>query len=332
MEKVIRNAPRGKARTSRFACVVVLALVGAASTLTALGEMPARYMPLDWLDTAGAQWILTGYTPKCTDRFEMSVRFKPSTLTQCLYCSRGANTGIYTMTAFLLDGTTLRFDRNAYGTALFKPEMDTDCNVVVDFATCESRVNDVPAYTNANATAFTPGSPLTLFASHEAGMSLSETSSPGAYAHYRFYSFRVYSAAGKLVREYLCQYVASLPAKGKPENWVNVSERPVGKTVNHFTRKMETPKANSRIYWYSTTSPYNLENSLLADVAGQLLEKIYLQKIREDAGAAYSPYAGGSVSMVGDKVYTSLIGVVDPTPEKTDMALRIMHEELIPIF
>ena len=203
MKENVCNAPWGKAITSRFARVVVLALAGAASAVTALGEMPARYMPLDWLDTAGAQWILTDYVPKCTDRFEMSVRFKPSTLTQCLYCSRGANTGIYTMTAFLLDGTTLRFDRNAYGTALFKPEMDTDCNVVVDFATCESRVNDVPAYTNANATAFTPGSPLTLFASHEAGMSLSETSSPGAYAHYRFYSFRVYSAAGKLVREYL---------------------------------------------------------------------------------------------------------------------------------
>ena len=133
----------------------------------------------------------------------------------------------------------------------------------------------------------------------------------------------------QLVRQYLCQYIATLPAKGKPENWVNVSDRPVGKTVNHFTRKMETPKVNSRIYWYSTTNPYSLENSLLANVAGQLLEKVYLQKIREDAGAAYSPDAGGSVSMVGDKVYTSLVGVVDPTPEKTDMALNIMREEVV---
>ncbi|MBR1804728.1 MAG: insulinase family protein, partial [Muribaculaceae bacterium] len=131
------------------------------------------------------------------------------------------------------------------------------------------------------------------------------------------------------VRKYLCQYIATLPANGKAEKWVNVSERPVGKTVNHFTRKMETPKANSRIYWYTTASPYTLENILLADVAGQLLEKIYLQKIREDAGAAYSPYAGGSVSSVGDIVYTSLVGVVDPTPEKTDMALNIMRDEIV---
>ena len=32
-----------------------LALAAAAGAVTALGEMPARYVPLDWLDTAGAQ-------------------------------------------------------------------------------------------------------------------------------------------------------------------------------------------------------------------------------------------------------------------------------------
>lgn len=131
------------------------------------------------------------------------------------------------------------------------------------------------------------------------------------------------------VRKYLCQYIATLPAGGNAENWNNVSERPTGLTVNNFTRKMETPKANSRMYWYSTTAPYSLENSILANVAGQVLEKIYLQKIREDAGAAYSPYAGGSVSMVGDKVYTSLVGVVNMKPEMADLALKIMREEVV---
>ena len=55
MEKPICNSLRGKSRTSRFVRVVALALAGAASAVTALGEMPARYVPLDWLDTAGAQ-------------------------------------------------------------------------------------------------------------------------------------------------------------------------------------------------------------------------------------------------------------------------------------
>ena len=204
MEKVICNAPRGKARTSRFARVVILALVGAASTLTALGEMPARYVPLDWLDTAGAQWILTDYVPKCTDRFEISVRFS-STGTQCLYCSRSTNSSRFTMTAFLINASSFRFDRNSTGAATtgFTPEMGVDYVIVDDFATRECTINGTPVYTNATAEAFTAGSPLTLFASHEAGMSLSEATTMGNYAQYRFYSFRVYDFNGKLVREYL---------------------------------------------------------------------------------------------------------------------------------
>ena len=172
--------------------------------MTALGEMPARYVPLDWLDTAGAQWILTDYVPKCTDRFEISVRFS-STGTQCLYCSRSTNSSRLTMTAFLMNATSFRFDRNSTGAATtgFTPEMGVDYVIVDDFATRECRINDTPVYTNGNAEAFTAGSPLTLFAAHEAGMSLSEASSVSSYAQYRFYSFRVYDFNGKLVREYL---------------------------------------------------------------------------------------------------------------------------------
>ena len=181
-----------------------LALAAAAGAVTALGEMPARYVPLDWLDTAGAQWILTGYTPKCTDRFELSLRFS-STGTQCLYCSRSTTSSKLSMTAFLMNATSFRFDRNSTGAATtgFTPEMGVDYVIVDDFATRECRINGTPVYTNANAEAFTPGSPLTLFASHEAGMSLSEATTMGNYAQYRFYSFRVYDFNGNLVREYL---------------------------------------------------------------------------------------------------------------------------------
>ena len=183
---------------------MLTAVIVAASVVTVLGEMPARYVPLDWLDTTGVQWILTDYVPKCTDRFEISVRFS-STGTQCLYCSRSTNSSRLTMTAFLMNATSFRFDRNSPGAATtgFVPEMGVDYVIVDDFATRECRINDTPVYTNGNAEAFTAGSPLTLFAAHEAGMSLSEASSVSSYAQYRFYSFRVYDFNGKLVREYL---------------------------------------------------------------------------------------------------------------------------------
>ncbi len=130
------------------------------------------------------------------------------------------------------------------------------------------------------------------------------------------------------IRKYICQYIATLPAKGKKENYVNVAERPKGTVLNHFTRKMETPKANARMYWFSTTMPYSLENTIAAHAAGEVLDKIYLQKIREDAGAAYSASASGSVQRVGDKVFTSIVGSVPMKPEKAQEALAIMRQEV----
>ena len=94
---------------------------------------------------------------------------------------------------------------------------------------------------------------------------------------------------------------------------------------------METPKAIARMYWYSTTAPYTLENSILASAAGQVLSKLYLQKIREEAGAAYSAAAVGSVQMVGDRVFTTLLGHCPMKPEMADEAIKIMREEAVAI-
>ena len=135
-----------------------------------------------------------------------------------------------------------------------------------------------------------------------------------------------------LLRSYIEQYIASLPGDPKKtENYKNVVERPAGELINKFTRKMETPKAMARMYWYSTKTPYTLENRILASAAGQVLSKIYLQKIREDAGAAYSAGASGGATIVGDRVFTSIVGACPMKPEFADMALKIMREEIVNI-
>ena len=132
----------------------------------------------------------------------------------------------------------------------------------------------------------------------------------------------------ELIRQYICQYIASLPAKGKPEKYNNVHEFPMGNVVNQFTREMETPKAMSYMSWFTTSAPYDMRTRVLASMAGQLLDKIYLQKIREDNGAAYSASAFGGARMYGDQVITQIIGYVPMTPDKSDLALSIMREEM----
>ena len=129
------------------------------------------------------------------------------------------------------------------------------------------------------------------------------------------------------IRPLIEQYIASLPAKGKKENWKKVSTYAKGNAENKFTRKMETPKANAYMYWYNLTTPYSLENAVAASAAGQVLEMIYLKKIREDAGAAYSAGATGMASLGGDTPFTALVGICPMDPEKSDMAIKIMEEE-----
>lgn len=131
------------------------------------------------------------------------------------------------------------------------------------------------------------------------------------------------------IRPLIEQYIASLPANGTKENWKPVSTYSKGNTVNKFLRKMETPKANAYMYWYNNKTPYSLENSIMADAAGQVLSMIYLQKIREDAGAAYSAGAAGNARLGGDVPFTYIIGVCPMKPEMSDMALGIMNDELV---
>lgn len=129
------------------------------------------------------------------------------------------------------------------------------------------------------------------------------------------------------IRPLIEQYIASLPATGKKETWKKVSTYPKGNVENRFSRKMETPNAKVRMAWFKTGESYSLDKSIMADAAGQVLNMVYLKKIREDAGASYSPDAAGWFSPGGDTTCVQLIGSCPMNPDKIDVALKIMDEE-----
>ena len=145
-------------------------------------------------------------------------------------------------------------------------------------------------------------------------------------ADYTFYFVGSFDEA--VIRPLIEQYIASLPGKtGKKSNWVTIDNYPEGEIVNHFTRKMEEPKAYSTIYWYSKQMPYSMENNVKADLLGKVLDKIYLQKIREDAGAAYSTSASGWSTLNGDAPFTAVYAYCPFKPEFAETALQIMNAE-----
>ncbi|SFF86561.1 pitrilysin family protein [Prevotella sp. KH2C16] len=131
------------------------------------------------------------------------------------------------------------------------------------------------------------------------------------------------------IRPLVCQYLGALPTKGKVVKGHRIAKLHQGKAVNEFRRKMETPKANSYFVWYNEKMPYTVEDGIRADIAGEVLSQIYLKKIREDASAAYScgAYAGASLSDDGYHVY-QILGYCPMKPEKKDIAIKIMNEEL----
>ena len=66
-----------------------------------------------------------------------------------------------------------------------------------------------------------------------------------------------------------------------------------------------------------------------ANILGQVLGKIYLQKIREDESAAYSAGARGWSTYEGNNFFTAVMGYCPMKPEKADIALQIMNNEMV---
>jgi zinc protease len=127
------------------------------------------------------------------------------------------------------------------------------------------------------------------------------------------------------IRPLVEQYLGSLPAQKNIVKGKDVSTDYTGKVVNNFKHKAETPKAMAVMHWYSKKVPYTLENVIRAQVAGQVLQMVYLKEIREEASAAYTVNAQAGVSRddFGDEA--SLFAYCPMKPEKADTAIAIMR-------
>ena len=128
------------------------------------------------------------------------------------------------------------------------------------------------------------------------------------------------------IRPLICQYLGALSTKGKVRKGHRIAHLHQGKVVNSFKRKMETPKANSYFVWYNEKMPYTVEGGIQADIAGEVLSQIYLKKIREDASAAYSVSAGGSLRRLGNKSVALIQAYCPMDPAKSDLALKLLAE------
>lgn len=130
------------------------------------------------------------------------------------------------------------------------------------------------------------------------------------------------------IRPYLEQYLATLPTQGRVEKG-NPNEVPAirkGHYENIFKRQMETPKA-SVVNFYSGTMDYNLENILTSTMLKQILDLVYMEKVREDEGGTYGVQTSAQISSF-PQGQTFLQVYFDTDPAKREKMNSIIRNEL----
>lgn len=130
------------------------------------------------------------------------------------------------------------------------------------------------------------------------------------------------------IRPLMEQYLASLPALGRKEKPDEKQVTPFrkGKASCHFTKKMETPKSTIGLM-YTGQMPYNLKNVVTTLLLSQILDLVYMQKVRENESASYVVYNGVNVSDFPEG--RSFIQIYfDTNPKRKDEILRIVKSEL----
>lgn len=130
------------------------------------------------------------------------------------------------------------------------------------------------------------------------------------------------------IRPLIEQYLATLPSKGRVEKG-NPAEVPAlrkGDYTNIFKRQMETPKA-SVVNFYSGQMGYTLENILTVGILKQILDLVYMEKVREDEGGTYGVQTSARISPFPEG-RTTLQVVFDTDPAKRERMNTIVRNEL----
>jgi len=130
------------------------------------------------------------------------------------------------------------------------------------------------------------------------------------------------------ITQMIAQYLATLPSSGRQEKGRPEEVPAIRKGVysNHFQLKQETPKA-SVVHLFSGKKEYSLENILKATMLKQILDLVYMEKIREDEGGTYGVRTSARISSF-PKGETTLQIYFDTDPSKLSGLNSIVHNEL----
>lgn len=123
------------------------------------------------------------------------------------------------------------------------------------------------------------------------------------------------------------QYIATLPANGKKETYINTGDVPVkGDRKVHYYKYMTNPKTIAYIV-KSGKMPYTLESRIHANMLNQILNIVYFEKIREDKGGTYGVRASYTIDKAPFNRYALWLGFETDESKVNDL-IPIIYNEL----
>ena len=121
------------------------------------------------------------------------------------------------------------------------------------------------------------------------------------------------------------QYLGSLPTIGRTESYRdNHVDMRKGQFSNDFVRKMETAKSSVIMVSHGKVA-FNHKNVLMMNIMGQLLDILYTQTVREEAGGTYGVSCYGSVSKMPKEDGTFQI-MFETDPAKRPEMVKLIRE------
>ena len=125
----------------------------------------------------------------------------------------------------------------------------------------------------------------------------------------------------------IAEYLGTLPSINRKESFKdNKIEYRKGVYKNEFIREQETAKASNFVSFIGTCK-YDLKNTILMDMTGQVMDLVYTEKVREDEGGTYSVYVGGNLSKYPKEI-AGLQVIFDTAPSKREKLMKIIFAEI----
>lgn len=124
----------------------------------------------------------------------------------------------------------------------------------------------------------------------------------------------------------IVNYLGSLPSTQQKETFKDQHiKRRRGIYKNIFYQKQEIDKASNFISFIGSC-PYNLRNITLFDISCQVLNEIYTDKVREQAGATYFIHVGADNDKYPEEICLQIL--FDTAPSKREEMIKIIDDEI----